>query len=149
MRLRTGAVIVTTLALAAAVCAAGVTDGFGTGTRLQANTPAWFPDGAGGDTFWDSPLVDVPGVALTGLHCHGRVQYELQLGATGPSQGNPCYAAMGLYSQGMESEWGVYIALPGDRAVYRFSENYQPWRYCIAGLIFGQADGGAPVSPPC
>ena len=149
MRLQAGAIIVTTLALAAIVVAGGVTDGFGTGTRLEASTPGWISDGAGGDTFWDSPLVDVPGVSVTGLHCHGRVRYELELGATGPSQSNPCYAAMGLYS-GAESEWGVYITLPGDRAIYRTSENYQPWRYCIASLIFGPPNAtSAPPSMPC
>ena len=149
MRLRSGAGIGTTLVLAAIVVAGGVTDGFGTGTRLEAATPGWIPDGAGGDTFWDSPLVDIPGVSVTGLHCHGRVQYELQVGATGPSHGNPCYAAMGMYS-GAESQWGVYIALPADRAVYRTSQNYQPWRYCIAGQIFGPPQTtSAPPSMPC
>src|SRR5438105_12677529 len=149
MRLRTRAVIGTILALGAIVVAGGVSDGFGTGTRLDASTPGWIPDGAGGETFWDSPLVDVPGVSVTGLHCHGRVQYELQVGATGPSHSNPCYAAMGLYTGG-ESQWGVYITLPADRAVYRTSEDYQPWRYCIANLIFGPPEpASAPPSMPC
>ena len=149
MRLRAGVVVATTLVLAAVVLAGGLTNGFGTGARLDAGTPGWIPDGAGGDTFWDSPLIDVPGVSVTGLHCHGRVQYELQVGATGPSQSNPCYAAMGLYSGG-ESQWGVYVILPADRAVYRSSDNYQPWRYCIASLIVGSPEAtSAPPSRPC
>jgi hypothetical protein len=149
MRLRTGAVIVSILALVVVVLVAGVTDAFGTGTRLWANVPGSFPDGAAADTFWDSPLVDVPGVAVTGVHCHGSVQYELQVGATGPSHDNPCYAAMGLYS-GNGAQWGVYITLPGDRAVYQISEDYQPWRYCIAGLIFaGSEPATGPPSLPC
>ena len=146
MRLRAGVVVGTTLVLAAIVVAGGLTNGFGTGARLDAGTPGWIPDGARGDTFWDSPLVDVPGVSVTGLHCHGRVQYELQVGATGPSQSNPCYAAMGLYS-GNGTQWGVYITLPGDRAVYRISEDYQPWRYCIAGLIFTEPATEPPPLP--
>lgn len=148
MRLRTGAVIVSVVALVAVVVAAGLTNSFGTGTQLKANAPVSFPDGAAADTFWDSPLVDVPGVSVTGVHCHGSVQYELQVGATGPSHGNTCYAAMGLY-KGNTSQWGVYISLPGDKAVYRISEDYQPWRYCIGGVIFG-GPGTAPASSsPC
>ena len=139
MRLRTGAVVVSVVALVVVVVGAGVTDAMGTGTQLQANVPGSFPDGAAADTFWDSQLVDVPGVSVTGVHCHGSVKYELQVGATGPSHDNPCYAAMGLYS-GNSSQWGVYITLPGDQAVYRISEEYQPWRYCIAGLIFAGAE---------
>src|SRR5450759_4303768 len=77
MRLRARVVIVSIVALATVVVIVGITDGFGTGTRLQANVPGWYPDGAAADTFWDSPLVDVPGVSLTGVHCHGSVQYEL------------------------------------------------------------------------
>src|SRR5207248_11047445 len=107
MRLRTRAVIGTILALGAIVVAGGVSDGFGTGTRLDASTPGWIPDGAGGATFWDSPLVDVRGVSATGLHCHGRVQYDLQVGATGPSHSNPSDAATGPYTGG-EHQWRVH-----------------------------------------
>jgi hypothetical protein len=149
MRLRTGAVIVSIVALVVVVLVAGLTDAFGTGTQLEANVPGRFPDGAAAGTFWDSPLVDVPGVSVTAVHCHGSVQYEMQVGATGPSDDNACYAAMGLYS-GNGSEWGVYISLPGDKAVYRISEDYQPWRYCTGGLIFaGPASATGPPSPPC
>jgi hypothetical protein len=149
MRLRTGAVVVSIVVLVVVVLVAGLTDAFGTGTQLQANVPGWFPDGAAADTFWDSPLVDVPGLSVAGVHCHGSVQYELQLGATGPSHDNPCYAAMGMYS-GNGAEWGVYIKLPGDNAVYRISEDYQPWRYCTAGLIFAPPDSATgPPRPPC
>src|SRR6266568_6885184 len=139
MRLRTRAVVVSIVALVLVVMVAGATDAFGTGTQLQANVPGSFRDGAAADTFWDSQLVDVPGVSVAGIHCHGSVKYELQVGATGPSHDNPCYAAMGSYS-GPGTQWGVYITLPGDRAVYRISEDYQPWRYCIAGLIFEGAE---------
>jgi hypothetical protein len=127
---------------------AGVTDAFGTGTQVQANVPGSFPDGAAADTFWDSQLVDVPGVSVTGVHCHGSVRYELQVGATGPSHDNPCYAAMGLYSGSTGWQDEVYTTLPGDRAVYRISEEYQPWRYCIAGLIF-EEPATEPPSLPC
>lgn len=149
MRLRTGAIVVSIVALVVVVLVAGITDAFGTGTQLQADVPGSLPDGAAADTFWDSQLVDVPGVSVTGVHCHGSVKYELQVGATGPSHDNPCYAAMGLYS-GNGTQWGVYVALPGDRAVYRISEEYQPWRYCIAGLISGSAEPATePPGLPC
>jgi hypothetical protein len=149
MRLRTGAVIVSIAALVIVVLVAGLTDAFGTGIQLEANDPVSFPDGAAADTFWDSSLVDVPGVSVTAANCHGSVQFELQVGATGPSDDNACYAAMGLYS-GNGSQWGVYISIPGNKAVYRISENYQPWRYCIGGLIFAPPDSTTgPPSPPC
>jgi hypothetical protein len=149
MRLRAGAVIVSIVALLVLVLVAGLTNAFGTGIRLEANAPGRFPDFAAGDTFWDSQLVDVPGASVTAVHCHGSVQFEVQLGATGPSHDNACYAAMGLYS-GNGSQWGVYIYLPGDKAVYRISDNYQPWRYCTGGLIFAPPDSAAgPPSPPC
>src|SRR5450756_2697985 len=123
MRLRTGAVVVSIVALVVVILVAGVTNAFGTGTQLRATVPGSLPDGAAAATFWDSPLVDLPGVSVTGVHCHGSVKLELQVGATGPSHDNTCYAAMGLYS-GYSMEWGVYINLPGDRAVYRISEDY-------------------------
>lgn len=149
MRHRTRAVLVSTAALVVLVLAAGVTDAFGTGAQLHANVPGSFSDGAAVDSFWDSQLVDVPGVSVTGVHCHGRVTYELQMGATGPSNDNPCYAAMGLYG-GDDAQWGVYMTLPGDRAVYRISEEYRPWRYCVAGLIFAAAEPATePASSPC
>jgi len=148
MRLRTGAVIVSVAALVVVVLVVGLTDAFGTGTRLEANVPIIFPDGAAADSFWDSPLIDVPGISVTGVHCHGSVKFELQVGATGPSDDNACYAAMGVYS-GNGSQWGVYISI-GDKAVYRISEDYRPWRYCIGGLIFAGPDSNnGPPSPPC
>ena len=149
MRLRTGAVVVSILALVVVVLVAGVTNAFGTGVQLHATVPGSLPDGAAADTFWDSQLVDVPGVSVTGVHCHGGVKFELQAGATGPSHDNSCYAAMGLYS-GNSSEWGVYVNLPGNSAVYRVSEGYQPWRYCIGGLISGGPElANEPPSVPC
>jgi len=148
VRLRTGAVVVSIVALVVVILVAGVTNAFGTGIQLQATVPGSLPDGAAADTFWDSQLVDVPGVSVTGVHCHGSVKFELQVGATGPSHDNPCYAAMGQYSG--NEQWGVYITLPGDRAVYRISEDYQPWRYCTAGLIFANAvPTTEPPSLPC
>lgn len=148
MRVRPRVGILAAVVVVAAVLVAGVTDGFGTGSRFRANMPG-LPDGAAAATFWDSPLVDLPGVSVTGVHCHGGVHYELQLGATGPTDDNSCYAAMGMYGNGSQ-QWGVYFTLPGDRAVYRISENYQPWRYCIGGLIRGTPDQDTgPPSLPC
>ena len=147
------------LAVALVVLAAGFTDAFGTGSQFEANVVGWVPDGAAPDTFWDSPIVDVPGLTVTAVHCHSRVQYELQLGATGPSHDNPCYAAMGEYQlpggssatlPGTGSgQWDAYITLPGDILVYRVSEDYHPWRYCIAGPVGEAPPSAGPSATPC
>ena len=133
MRRKAGLLALVAVVVFAALIAAGVTDGFGSGALLRTNVGGPMPDGAAHGTFWDAQVVDVPGLTVTAVHCHGAVQYELQIGATAPSSDNACYAAMGSYA-GESLQWGVYAMLPGDRAVYRISENYRPWRYCIAGL---------------
>ena len=134
----------------AGLIAAGVTDGFGSGALLRTNVGGPMPDGAAQGTFWDAQVVDVPGLTVTAAHCHGAVRYELQIGATVPLSDNACYAAMGSYAGG-SSQWGVYAMLPGDRAVYRISENYGPWRYCIAGLRTPSATplSSGPAGLPC
>jgi hypothetical protein len=79
---------------------AGLTNAYGTGVDLRADTPMWLPDGAKSDTFWDSQLVDMPGLSLYTVHCHGRFRADLQVGATGSDgNNNPCYAAMGMYDR--------------------------------------------------
>jgi hypothetical protein len=118
-----------------AIAAAGFTDGYGTGRQLQANVGGWMPDGAGTATFWDSPLLDAPGLSVTAVHCHGRMEVNLQLGATGPAHGNPCYAALGVYSQESE-ELDAYLAVPfASKALYRRSVDEGPWTYYFDDLI--------------
>jgi hypothetical protein len=124
----------------AGVVAAGLTDSYGTGTVLDASS-TWLPDSSKPAEFWDSPVVDIPGAELTALHCHSRVQYNLQIGATAPKL-NPCYAAMGVTSSN-SSGWGVMFTLPGDMAVYKVNEHGLPWRYCIHRLL-----GISNVPPP-
>lgn len=149
MRRRGWAIVLAVLCVAIVITAAGVTNAFGTGTQLQINVPGSFRDGAGADTFCDSQVVDLPGVSVAALHCHGNVKYEIQLGATGPSRDNSCYAAMGAYSGG-STDWGVYVTLPGNRAVYRISDDFRPWRYCVAGLIVeGSETAAEPPQHPC
>jgi hypothetical protein len=113
-----------------------MTNAFGTGTRLQTNVAGWLPDGAQRDTFWDASVVDVPGFSVYTVHCHGRMQLDVQAGATGPSHGNPCYAALGLYSGGgWQSD--TYLILPGgSMALYRDSTNNGPWSYGIGNVIY-------------
>lgn len=123
---------------------AGLTSAYGSGTHLQAHDGIWFPDGAASDTFWDASIIDLPGVSVYAVHCHGQVRAELQLGATGPSHGNPCYAAMGMYSEGSEQS-GVYWMLPGgNTAIYRGSVNYGPWTYSIGNVIYYSSPPGSP-----
>jgi hypothetical protein len=118
-----------------AIVVAGFTDGYGTGTRLQANIGGWTPDGADAATFWDLPLVDAPGFSVTSVHCHGRMDVNLQLGATGPAHGNPCYAALGVYTQQSE-ELDAYMVVPfASKALYRHSVNEGPWSYYFGDLI--------------
>lgn len=109
-----------------------------------------FADGAAPNTFWDTSLVDVPSLSLTAVHCHGSVTYELQAGATGPLHGNACLAAIGAF-EGGRSSWGVYRILPGNRAVYRISQNDGPWRYCIAHVstVSASPSGVPALTPPC
>lgn len=136
------------MAITTATVAAGLTNAFGTGTQLEATVGPWSPDGAKADTFWDSSVVDLPGFSITAVHCRGQVHYDVQLGATGPSHSNPCYAAMGLYSQGSE-DYGVYMLLPGGQsAVYRDSKNYGPWTYSTGPLIYLNSPQGPGPIPP-
>jgi hypothetical protein len=132
-----------------AIPVVGLTDAFGTAGHLQAQLGGWSSDGATHDTFWDSPVFDIPGVSVTAVHCHGKVRYDLQVGATGPSHSNPCYAAMGAYGYG-SAQSGVFMSLAGNSAVYRISQNYGPWRYCIGSLtpFPGPGAGFAPPGPP-
>lgn len=93
------------------------------------------PDGADTATFWDSPLLDAPGLSVTAVHCHGRMDLNFQLGATVPAHGNPCYAALGMYSQASE-ELDVYLAVPFvSKALYRHSVDEGPWTYYFGDLI--------------
>lgn len=117
------------------IAVAGFTDGFGTGEQLQANIGGWRPDGADTATFWDSPLLDVPGLSVTAVHCHGRMDLNLQLGATGPAHGNPCYAALGVYS-GESEELDAYALVPlVGKVLYRHSVNEGPWTYYFGDPI--------------
>lgn len=134
--------------LAAAGALLGVNAASGSDARSDITFGGWTPDGAARDTFWDMTWIDVPGVSVTAVHCHGNVTYELLLGATGPSHMNPCYAAMGLYSTGgWQSD--TYLTLPNGQAVYRVSTDYGPWRYCVGPLLGPEAvlTAGPPPNP--
>src|SRR5260370_21296638 len=154
MRLRRRWVVTSSVALLLlALPVAGLTDAFGTAGQLQTKLGGWSPDGAAHDPFWDSTVFDIPGVSATAVHCHGKVRYDLQRGATGQSHSNPCYAAMGSYGNG-SAQSETFMSLPGNRVVYRISQNYGPWRYCIASLLPsvysgpGPGPGFAPAGPP-
>jgi len=152
MRLRRRWVVTVLIALLLlALPVAGFTDAFGTTGQLQTKLGGWSADGAAPSTFWDNTVFDIPGVSVTAVHCHGKVRYDLQLGATGPSHSNPCYAAMGSYGNG-SAQSETFMSLPGNRVVYRVSQNYGPWRYCIGSPVFsnysGPGPGFAPVGPP-
>ena len=131
------------LAGATLLLGAGITNAYGSGTQLRANDGVWFPDGATADTFWDASIIDWPGFSVYAVHCHGQVRGDIQLGATGPSHGNPCYASMGMYSGGSESE--LYVMLPGgNTAIYRDSVNHGPWTYATRDVIYYSSPPGSP-----
>jgi len=142
----------TVLAAVAVVLLLGFTDSFGSGAVLTSPVGSWSPDGADRSTFWDSPVFDVPGASLTAMHCHGSVQYVVQLGSTGPISSNPCYAAMGSYGAG-SFQLDTYSMLPGGRALYRSSTDYGPWRYCIGNVIYApgptELQSGPAMPDPC
>jgi len=117
------------------ILSAGMTNAYGSGTQLHANA-GWIPDGAAADTFWDSPFIDIPGLSVYAVHCHGQMRPDIQLGATGPPHSNPCYASMGMYG-GSSDQFGVYMMLPGgNNAIYRSSVNYGPWTYYTGPVIY-------------
>jgi hypothetical protein len=115
-----------------------MTNAYGSGTQLKANA-GWIPDGAAADTFWDAPFIDVPGLSVYAVHCHGQWRPDFQLGATSPPHSNPCYAAMGVYGQNSDG-YEVFAMLPGGHnAIYRSTVNYGPWHYYIAPVIYESA----------
>jgi hypothetical protein len=131
--------------VAVATLAAGMTNSYGTGARADTDVVGWISDGAATDTFWDSPIVDLPGVSLYQIHCHGQMRLDFQVGATGPPHSNPCYAAMNEFS-GTSSEVDTYVMLGGGKALYRRSDNYGPWSYYVGDVISGTPPGEA--GPP-
>jgi hypothetical protein len=128
--------VVVPVVCVALIMSAGMTNAYGSGTQLHANVGGWIPDGAKADTFWNASIIDVPGLSVYAVHCHGQMRSDVQLGATSPPHSNPCLAAMGAYSGGSE-EWGVYMTVPGtSAAIYRSSVNYGPWTYSISDLVY-------------
>jgi hypothetical protein len=146
-------VLVVPIALTLSV---GLTDAYGTGKVLQVNVGGG-SDGAAHDTFWDTPVFDIPGASMYAVHCHGQMRYEVQLGAVGPSHNNPCYAGLGLYSHTAGEQIDSYMLLPfGDKVLYRCSTTYGPWIYYIDNVFYASdmnldASPGPPPEPrnPC
>ena len=124
---------------------AGVTNSYGTGAALDTG-PGWISDGAAPDTFWDSAIVDWPGMSLYTVHCHGQMRLDLQVGATGPAHNNPCYAAMGEYS-GQGEDLDAYAMLGGGKVLWRHSVNGGPWSYYVGDEIYDTGPGPLPSGP--
>ncbi|HSS61693.1 MAG TPA: hypothetical protein VLK30_09585 [Candidatus Limnocylindrales bacterium] len=112
------------------------------GGQLDSALGGWTPDGAATDTFWDSPMIDVPGLSLFSVHCHGYARLDFQAGATGPNHNNPCYAAMGMYEGPGGQEETLYVLPGGGKAIYRSSVNWGPWTYFIGDMTNGPPPGG-------
>lgn len=133
---RISLIVLVPLACLTLILCAGITKTYGTDAVLKTNVGGWLPDGAQGDTFWDASVVDVPGFSVYAVHCHGRMRLDLQVGATGPSRSNPCYAAMGMYSGGGGQSETYFIFPDGSTALYRDSVNYRAWSYGIGNVIY-------------
>ncbi len=139
--------VVIVVGAVALTLAAGLTNAFGTGDRFQASVGD-MPDGAAADTFWDGPIVDMPGLSLVSVHCHGRVHYDLQYGSTGPAHSNACYASLGMYGPG-STELDSYVFLPGtNNVLYRCSAGYGPWIYYLGGVIYRPDPSAVGSQPP-
>jgi hypothetical protein len=139
--------VVIVVGAVALTLAAGFTNAFGTGDRFHASVGD-MPDGAAGDTFWDGPIVDVPGLSLYSVHCHGKVHYDFQYGSTGPPSGNACYASLGVYENG-SGDLETYMLLPGgSQALYRCSTNHGRWVYFIDHVIYAPAPSAPESFPP-
>lgn len=107
-----------------------------TGTGFGSGLGGWASDGLAPDSFWDTSMIDLPGLSLYAVHCHGQSRYDFQIGATGPKHGNPCYAARGLYSGAGEQVDTLVILPGGTKAVYRRSVDFGPWSYYIGDVIY-------------
>jgi hypothetical protein len=113
----------------------GLTDAYGTNSVIKAKIGAW-SDGAAPDTFWDSPVVDLPGLSVFWVHCHGRVNFDLQYGATGPNHRNTCIAAMNAVNTGGLAAVDAYVFFPiGNKVLYRCNMNDAPWIYYVGDII--------------
>jgi hypothetical protein len=124
------------------ILSAGMTNAYGSGAHVKASVGGWIPDGAAADTLWDAPFIDVPGLSVYAVHCHGRWRPDFQLGATSPAHSNPCFAAM--YS-GSSENYGIYMTLPdGKTAIYRSSVDYGPWTYYMGPLVYESAPAPVP-----
>jgi hypothetical protein len=140
-------VVLAVVAVVAVTLGAGITNAYGTGYRFQASALD-LSDGAAADTFWDGAIVDVPGVSLYSVHCHGRVHFDLQYGSISPGHNNACYALMGVYSGG-SGQVDTYIFLPvGNQALYRCSTNYGPWIYYFGDVIYAPPRSAPESFPP-
>jgi hypothetical protein len=145
--LRALVVLVVPIALTLSV---ELTDAYGMGRVLQANVGGG-SDGAAHDTFWDTPVIDVPGFSVYSVHCHGQMHYDLQVGAVGPSHSNSCYAALGLYTNTTGEQIDSYMFLPfGEKVLYRCSTTDGPWIYYVDNVIYASQmpPDGSPGPPP-
>ena len=144
---RAVAVLGVLVAAVAVTFGAGFTNGYGTGRQFQVNVGD-SPDGATADTFWDAQVIDVPGLSLFSVHCHGRMHYDLQFGSTGPPHSNACYASLGMYGPG-SAQLDSYVFLPGtNNALYRCSTGYGHWIYYFGAVIYRPDPSAVASQPP-
>jgi len=109
----------------------GAEVGYLSGNELQTSLAGWSSDGAAPGTFWSSAVIELPGLEVTDLHCHGLRTLDLQVGAARPAH-NPCYS--GNYN--LTTGWSVYLMLPGGhKAIYQSFVKGGPYTYYVGDLI--------------
>jgi len=97
----------------------------------------WVVDGAAADTHWDAAVVDLPGVAIGEVHCHGKMRYVVQLGDAGPVD-NPCERrGPGNHTMSMN----YVMDLPGGKGLFRYRVDSGPWRYFASDRSNGWPPG--------
>jgi hypothetical protein len=97
----------------------------------------WVSDGASADTYWSSSILDTPVAALFANHCHGRVGYEIQFGATGPPH-NPC---LQITRPGGSLSIEYVVDLPEGGGLWRYSVNGGPWTYYVGNRTWAWPPG--------
>jgi hypothetical protein len=92
------------------------------------------PNGDKVGSNWTARTIDLPGLSIVNVHCRGRGEVALELGATGIST-----CPNGVPS-GVELGW--YLRLPGNTVVWRCSKDGGPFRYFVADAYGPHAPSG-------
>ena len=122
--------------LSAAILAIGFTVPLWLVDYVQGTLTAWQPDGAAPDMYWDSPVIDLPGLEVTDVHCHGRVRLDIQVGPVRPPV-NPC-TAVRMSGVTTYADGPIVSVDPLGVVIVREEWNGGPWRYSLKREVCAQ-----------